>query len=95
MATELRRAEASSELFTTLKWMEGFDLEAARSSDDYRSARLALLGMRAHSMFERTDTSAREVEAALAEARSSLRAMDGERPARNQIRRLPLAVCDL
>lgn len=95
MTTTPCHAQASNELFTTLKWMEGFDLEAARASAAYRSARLALLGLRARNVFERTDNSAREVEAALIETRASLREVDGKPQTRNQTRRLPLANCDL
>jgi hypothetical protein len=75
--------------------MEGFDLDAARSGDVYRSARLALLDMRAHKMFERTDASVQQVEAALAEASAGLRALRRQPPAGNKTVRLPLAVCDL
>ena len=89
------RGRAIRELFATAKWMEGFDLDAVRSGDAYRSARLALLGIRAHQTFERTDASMHEVEAALAEARASLRAWDGKRAVRNKTARLPLATCDL
>jgi hypothetical protein len=73
--------------------MDSFDLDAARSANAYRSARLALIEMRAHRLCERTDASARQVEAALAEASEAL---GGAGPrARNKTARLPLASCDL
>ena len=96
MTIAQQRARAWRALFTTAAWMEGFDLDAARSREVYRGARLALLDMRAHQIFERTDASIREVEAALAEASARLRTLkQAPPPARNRTRRLPLAHCDL
>ena len=96
MVSTRRDTAPTRDLVAAIAWMDGFDLDAARSGDLYRRARLALLRLRAQRTYERTDASVREVRAALADASRQLRELGQmERPARKDVAHLPLAVCNL